>query len=1126
MSTRKISTKLAVEGEAEYKQAIASCNTELRTLKSSLALVESEFKGNANSMEALTAKGNALEKMHEAQAKKVDTLKDALANAEKAQATYADRVSTAQSNIEKYEKALADLAKTDGDTTEEQARLTAELEKWQNELSEAQAGEEAAGRGVQEWQRQLNNAQVDLNNLDGEIAKNNQYLSEAKSSADGCATSIDKFGKETKKAGEESQGFGDKSKAAIDSLAAALAAAGITATVKEIASALMECASAAATFETAIAKVSTLADTSQVSLEELSAGLLKLSGETGVASTQLAEAMYQALSAGVETANVVEFVETATKLSVAGFTESATAVDVLTTALNAYGLEGTETERVASMLVKTQDLGKTSVDELAASMGRVIPSAAAYNVGLDNLATAYALLTKSGTNTKIATTELSAMFDELASNSSDVAAILEEKTGKSFADLMDSGYNLGDVLQVLAGSVDGDATAFSNLWSSSTAGKAALSLLNSGAQEFDDTLAAMQNSTGAVERNFNIMADTTEFAQQRMTTAFDNMKIAIGTQLNPALEKVYDTGTRAFEWAADFIDKNPWIVSAVAALVAGLTVLTVGITAVTVATAAWNAILLANPVALVVAGVVALTAAVAAFIISINSADEDTRAFTASLQESKEAYDDLAESMAEEQQATTATADALKELLEVENKSEAQKAAIADMVDRLNESVPELGLAYDAASDSINMTTESLDALLDRSARQEEYEAQVARLSELYTEQAEINARLTEAQDALAEAQETGSGNTRTLQNNIDELTKALEENQSQIQTLEDESREWGEWQAASQKATQDMTSTVSGLISEMEALEKEYEAAYQSAYDNINGQIGLFQEMDGSAKTSIDNLIETLTGQVDYMNTYAENIRRAMELGVDEGLVQKLSDGSEESAQILAAIVEGGEDQIAALNEQFAKVEEGKENFSTTIAEMETDFSARMSDLERRIQQTVDELDVSIEAGAAGAATIQGYIDGAEEMRSSLVAKYRSLATAANNAYKSTLDINSPSRVFREHGKNTMLGAIEGAEAEKTDLERAYESLAEAAVAAYERGQPRGSEADVLAAQREQTAAIVSAVAASGSGGGSPITIHVDEMNVRDDQDVERVAEELYRMTEREKRSRGGGTL
>ena len=60
MAVRTISTKLAVEGEAEYKQKIASCNSELKTLKSSLALVQSEYKNNANSMEALTAKGEAL----------------------------------------------------------------------------------------------------------------------------------------------------------------------------------------------------------------------------------------------------------------------------------------------------------------------------------------------------------------------------------------------------------------------------------------------------------------------------------------------------------------------------------------------------------------------------------------------------------------------------------------------------------------------------------------------------------------------------------------------------------------------------------------------------------------------------------------------------------------------------------------------------------------------------------------------------------------------------------------------------------------------------------------------------------------------------------------------------------
>lgn len=1126
MAVRTISTKLAVEGEAEYKQKIASCNSELKTLKSSLALVQSEYKNNANSMEALTAKGEALNAMQTAQAKKVAELEKALANCQKAQTTYADRVAEAEANVSKYEKALADLKDSTGDTTEEQAALTAELEKWKEELANAQAGQAAAERGAQNWQQQLNKAKVELNDTTDAIEKNNQYLAEAEQSADGCATSIDKYGKEVKDAGKESKDFGDKSKDAVNQLAATLAAAGITAAVKEIAEALLDCSKAAETFETSIAKVATIADTSSISLEEIQAKIITLSSETGKSASAIAEATYSAISAGVDTASAVEFVEKATRLAAGGFTEAETAVDVLTTALNAYDLSVEETERVSDILITTQNLGKTTVDALAQSVGKVIPLAAAYGVEMDNLGAAYAVLTANGVATAEAGTYLKAMLNELGDSGSTVAGVLKEQTGKSFADLMAGGASLGDVLAILGDSVGGNATAFNELWSSTEAGVGALSIFNKGAENFNSVLGEMQNSAGATSAAYGTMADTTEFAEQRMNTALENLKITIGTQLNPALEKLYNTGASAFEWASDFVEENPWIVSAISALVIGIGTLAAGVTVATAATAAFNAVLAANPVGLVVAGVVAATAAIAAFCLSIGAADEDTRAFTESLEETKTAYEELSASMEEEQAATAATADSLKSLLEVEEKSAAQKAAISEMVAQLNEDVPNLGLAYDAASDSINMTTEALDALVEHAAAQEEYEAQVARLSELYTEQAEITARLEEAQAALAEAQETGSGNTRTLQNNIDELTASLEDNQVQIAALEEESAEFGEWQEKSAQATREMQSTVSGLISEMEALQAAYDESHAKAVESIEGQLGLFNELDGSAKTSIDNLIETLKGQVSYMETYAANIQKAMELGVDEGLVKKLSDGSEESAQILAAIVAGGEDEIAALNEQLAKVEEGKNAFGDVVAEMETDFSEKMKNIEDRVLEAVDNLDVSAEAEVAGAYTIQGYIDGAESMRSSLVSKFKSLANAANYAYSSTLDEHSPSKVFFKHGQNTVLGAIEGVEAEKDSFERVYTSLAESAIRAYERGQPKGTEAEAVAAQQKQTAALVAAAAGKQDGGAPVYQFHVDKMEVRDDEDVRRVAQELYYMTEREKRSRGGGSL
>lgn len=1125
---RTISTKLAVEGEAQYKQAIASCNSELSTLKSALSLVESEFRGNANSMEALTAKGAALDSMYKKQQEKVSTLEAALRNAQRAQEEYASRVSTAQSNIERCERALETLRRSTGDTTEEQEALTKELDKWNSELEEAQAGQAAAERGVQNWQKQLNGAKVELNTLSDEIGKNNGYLSEARASADGCANSIDKYGKETKKAGEESGKFGDKAKSAIDNLATVLAAAGIAKTVKEIADTLMECAEAAESFETSMAKVSTLADTSVVPLETLKEEFVTLSGETGVAVGALAEAAYQALSAGVDTADVVNFVATATKTSAAGFTEASTAVDVLTTAINSYKLEGTEAERVASMLVKTQDEGKTSVGELAANMGRVIPSAAAYNVSLENLTTAYALLTKGGMNTAISTTNLGAMLDELAKSGSNVAGILEEQTGKSFAELMGSGSNLGDIMTILSESVDGDATAFSNLWSSTTAGKAALSLLNTGAEEFDRTLGVMANSSGAVDRNFQIMADTTEFAHQRMKTAAENLKIAVGDQLNPSLERLYDVGTDAFTWAADFANEHPAVVKAVAAVVVGLGTLAAGVTAVVAATAALDVIMAANPIGLIAAATVAAVAAVGAFAFMMTSASEETKAFTESLQETKAAYEELSETMEAEQESTAASAAALEELLAVEEKSAAQKAAISEIVNQLNESVPGLNLAYDEERDALEgLTAAEVTAMVEKAAAQEEYEAQVARLSELYTEQSEISARLEEAQEALNTAQETGSGNTRELKNDIDALTAAQEENAAQIAELEEASREYGEKQAEAAAKTQEMTSRVEDITAKMETLQAAYEESYNAAMESIDGQLGLFNEMDGSAKTSIDNLIGTLQGQVSYMETYAANIQKAMELGVDEGLIKKLSDGSEESAQILAAIVEGGEEDIAALNEQLAKVEKGKEAFSETVAEMETDFSDQMEELVRDLDDAIQDMDLSDDAYQIGKNNMQGLIDGTASKKAELVRKYAEMGRAALAAYKKEVEQASPSKKFNEAGRFDIQGIIKGAEAEKANLAETYADAGRTALSAMEKSLPsRVEEPPASAAINRQTAAIVAAV--RGQDGGTPggIAIYVDKLEVRDDQDVERVARELYYLTEQKKRSRGGGSL
>lgn len=280
-------------------------------------------------------------------------------------------------------------------------------------------------------------------------------------------------------------------------------------------------------FETAVAKVGTIADTTKVPIGELKEQITDLSGTMGIAAGDLAEATYQAISAGQDTGDAVAFAGQAAKLAAAGFTSNSSAVDILTTALNAYGLEADQAGHVSDVLLTTQNLGKTSVDELSASMGRVIPLAAAYKVNVENLSSGLAIMTANGIATAEATTYTKSMLNELGNTGSTVGKILQKETGQGFAELMDSGQSLGDVLQVLYDSVGGDATKFAALWSSVEAGTGALSLANSGAEKFNDVLAQMENSSGATETAYTTMTDTMAHRIESLKTNAANLGIVL-----------------------------------------------------------------------------------------------------------------------------------------------------------------------------------------------------------------------------------------------------------------------------------------------------------------------------------------------------------------------------------------------------------------------------------------------------------------------------------------------------------------------------------------------------------------------------------------------------------------------
>ena len=279
--------------------------------------------------------------------------------------------------------------------------------------------------------------------------------------------------------------------------------------------------------ESAMAKVGTIADTAKVLLESLSSQVLQVSGDMHIGANEIAEAAYQAISAGQDTGNAVAFAGQASMLATAGFTSTTSAVDILTTALNAYGKGADEAGHVSDVLLTTQNLGKTSVDELAGSMGRVIPLAAAYNVSLENLSSGLAIMTANGIATAEASTYTKSMLNELGDTGSSVGKILKQQTGKSFAELNADGKSLGDVLQVLYDSVGGNATKFAGLWSSVEAGTGALSLASSGADKFNGVLQQMQVDSGLTQTAYDTMTDTMAYKLDGVKTNAQNLGTAL-----------------------------------------------------------------------------------------------------------------------------------------------------------------------------------------------------------------------------------------------------------------------------------------------------------------------------------------------------------------------------------------------------------------------------------------------------------------------------------------------------------------------------------------------------------------------------------------------------------------------
>lgn len=323
-------------------------------------------------------------------------------------------------------------------------------------------------------------------------------------------------------------------------------------------------------FQTAMAKVGTIADTNVVPLSQMQKEIINLSNALGVNASTVAEDVYNAISAGQKTSDAVAFVEKATMLAKGGFAETGQALDVLTTILNAYGMESSKTEEISNMLITTQNRGKVTVAELSSVMGKVIPTANANNVALEQLCAGYSIMTARGIAAAETTTYMNSMLNELGKSGTSADKALRQAAGKGFSELMAEGKSLADVLNILQGEADKSGKTLADMFGSAEAGKAALTLMANGVEGFNDEVSAMVDSTGAAQSAYEKMMNTTEEKIKKAKTALSNLGIVLGDTFLPyvttAAEKLSDLVTKFSAWAQE----NPKLLSTIVKVAAAL----------------------------------------------------------------------------------------------------------------------------------------------------------------------------------------------------------------------------------------------------------------------------------------------------------------------------------------------------------------------------------------------------------------------------------------------------------------------------------------------------------------------------------------------------------------------------
>lgn len=468
----------------------------------------------------------------------------------------------------------------------------------------------------------------------------------------------------------------------------------------------------------------------------------------------------------------------------------------------------------------------------------------------------------------------------------------------------------------------------------------------------------------------------------------------------------------------------------------------------------------------------AVTALVAAIVMAPQPVDETRQAVDAlneSAREAAETINEVEQAFADDQADVQSRITVAEEYIQTLESLESQGVYTAetqqkydDAVAALQELLPDVNIQLDEQTGLLDGGTEALrdqikqweklayaqaykDRLQSTIAAQLDakvaLEQQTAALKELEAQHDVLWKQLQEQAEAWNTSDEAAQGLTsttgeatmafnatskelNTLDENVDELKRGIAENEQVINDAEESIEAYGKQMAEFGGITTDTAEKTSDLAESIvdtnkatfQQLREEYQSLRESTEESINRQIGLFDDLSQKTGPTFEELLKALQSQEKAFNDYADNIQLAMERGIDQGLLQQLSDGSVESMLILETLVNGTDAEIAALNDALAGVSSGKERVVQEITDMGTEIDEEMEDLRWRMKKNAGYI-------------VDGAVEGIEENQGKFIAAMGTMAELGSKKFSYHYMIASPSRLMERMTGWIPAGAARGVE-------------------------------------------------------------------------------------------------